>query len=336
MTPPPDDGAVRRMLSFWRRTVRGPSLGARIAIYDELAPTVGAGIGVREALHATAARHGGAKRHAVELLAEGLARDVPLSETMRANPDHFTPMESAVVSTGERSGRLDVAFRGASAQLDRAKNVRDRMLQAVAYPLVLVHCFILMCAIVASFQGRSFLAIALPSFVLFWGVVLGSVSAHAALRDRRGYARALHRLPVVGRVVRAGALARFARAFGALHGAGVPYGEALRVAADAGGDAELRAQTAVAVHALDRGATLPEALAVIDELPSEDRGLLVAGEHSGELESAAHRVATLEDERFDVAVKRASSVLPGVLVVIMGALVGFYAISFYANLYKGF
>ncbi len=328
-----DGGAIRRVRTFWRRTLRGPSPGARIEIYEELAPTLGAGIGLRQALRATAERHRGLKRRTVELLAAGLERDVSLSETMRANPDSFTRIEAALISTGERTGRLDVAFRGAAAQLERARGVRNRLLQAIAYPLLLVHCFILMCSVVRMFGGGSFVLTLVPSLIGFWGAVFVLASLHAANADRAAYARLIQRIPIVGRVVRAGALARFARALAALHGGGVPYDESLRVAAEASGNALLRADAAVAIHALARGAPLPVALEQITTIPSDDLGLLVAGEQSGELEAAALRVADLEDERFDVVVKRMASVLPGVLVAIMGVVVAAYAFSFYAGRY---
>ena len=328
-----DRGAMTRVRTFWRRALLGPSPGARIEIYEELAPTLGAGIGLREALRTTAERHGGIKRRTVELLADGVDRDVALSETMRANPDSFTPIEAALLATGERTGRLDVAFRGAAAQLERTRGVRNRLLQAVAYPLLLVHCFILMCSVVHMFGGGSFLLVFVPSLVGFWGTIFVIASLHAANADRPGYARFVHRIPIVGRVVRAGALARFARSLAALHGGGVPYDESLRAAADAAGNAQLRADAALAIHALSQGAPLPVALAQMSSLPSDDRGLLVAGEQSGELEAAAVRVANLEDERFDVVVKRMASVLPGILVAVMGMLVAAYAFQFYASQY---
>src|SRR6185369_15752041 len=153
------------------------------------------------------------------------------------------------------------------------------------------------------------------SFALLWGGILVAASVHAALSGSRSYARFLQAVPVVGSTVRTGSLARFARAFSSLHGAGVPYDEALRIAAEASGNAVIRTDAAVAVHALARGATLPEALTTMSFLPSDDRGLLIAGEQSGELESAAERVATLEDQRFDVVMKRATALLPGFLVL---------------------
>jgi type II secretory pathway component PulF len=334
MTETTDDrGAMTRVRTFWRRALLGPSPGARIEIYEELAPTLGAGIGLREALRSTAERHGGTKRRTVELLAAGLERDVAPSETMRANPDSFTPIEAALLSTGERTGRLDIAFRGAAAQLERSRGVRNRLLQAVAYPLLLVHCFILMCSVVRMFGGGSFILTLLPMLIGFWGTIVVIASLHAANADRPGYARFLHRIPIVGRVVRAGALARFARSFAALHGGGVPYDESLRVAADASGNAVLRADAAVAIHALSRGAPLPAALDQMTTIPSDDRGILIAGEQSGELEAAGLRVANLEDERFDVVVKRMASVLPGILVAIMGIVIGAYAFHFYAGQY---
>jgi type IV pilus assembly protein PilC len=326
-------GALGRVRTFWRRTLFGPSVVARIEIYEELAPTLAAGIGLREALQATTDRHSGAKRRAVELLSDGVERDVPMSVTMRANPEFFTLIEAAIVETGERTGRMDVAFRGAAAQLERAKAVRTRMWQSVSYPLLLVHCFILMCSVVRMFGGGSFLLLAVPSFALLWGGIFLVASVHAARQDSEGYARRLRSIPLFGSVLRVGSLARFARVFAALYGSGVAYGEALLIAGQASGDAVMCAEAVTAASALDRGASLPEALTRMPSIPSDDMGLLLAGEKSGELEGAALRVSVLEDARYDVSVNRMAGLLRNGLVVVMGCAVGLYAVSFYAKYY---
>src|SRR5262245_18888213 len=335
MTGDPPDTPLARVRAFWRRTLRGPGVGARIEIYEELAPTVGAGIGIREALDAGADRHGGAKRRALLLLADGLARDVPLSETMRASPETFSSVEAALVATGERTGRLDAAFRAAAAQLERARGVRNRIVQAVAYPTLLVHVFILMVSIVRASRNGSFFGSALPSFAAFWGGLFLLISGHVALSRSARYSQAIASLPVVGRVVRAGALGRFLRAFAALHGAGVSYEECLRLAAEASADGAVGADAARAAHHLAGGAPLAFALTQMATIPVDDRGLLLAGEQSGELEAAANRAAALEESRFDVVLKRATALLPGCLVVLIGIAVGWYAISFYAGLLQG-
>jgi type II secretory pathway component PulF len=332
--PPPTP--LSRVRAFWRRTLRGPGVGGRIEIYEELAPTVGAGIGIREALDACADRHGGAKRRALMLLADALARDVPLSETMRAHPETFSAVEAALVATGERTGRLDAAFRAAAAQLERSRGVRNRIVQAVAYPVLLVHCFILMCSLVRMFGGGSFLGIALPSFVAFWGGLFVLTSVHVALSRDARYSQILASLPVAGRVVRAGALGRFLRAFAALHGAGVAYEDCLRLSAEASADGAVGADAETAIRSLAGGAPLAFALSQMSTIPVDDRGLLLAGEQSGELETAANRAAALEESRFDVVLKRATTLLPGCLVLLIGIAVGWYAISFYAGIYKDF
>lgn len=341
MTPPPPVDAsapvppLQRVTTFWRRTLTGPSAGARIAIYEELAPTVAAGIGLREALRAVADRHSGAKRRAVELLADGLDHDVQLAATMRSAPAVFSPIEAALVATGERTGRIDVALRAAAAQLERDRDMRNRIIQAVAYPLLVLHCFILMCSLVRMFGGGSFLLLAVPSFLALWGGVFAVASLHAAFAGSPGYARWVERVPVLGAVIRAGALARFARAFAALHGTGVSYDESLSVSAEASGNAIIRSDAALAVYAVRSGQPFSVALATMKSIPLDDYGLLIAGEQAGDLEGAANRVAKLEDDRFEVVTKRATAVLPGLLMLVMGAAVAFYAISFYANLYGG-
>lgn len=330
----PTDGAVPSVRAFWRRTLSGPSVGARIAMYEEIAPGLGAGIGVREVLRTAAARHGGAKRRAIEILAEGVDRDAGLSATMLANPEHFTVLEAALVATGERTGRLDAAFRAAAAQLDKTRATRNRVIQACAYPLFLVHALVATMGMVHMFGGGSFLAVVLPAFALIWGGFVAVASINAAFAGRPGYRRFVERIPVVGAVVKTSSMTRFARAFAALHGAGMSHDESLRIAADASGSALLRADAAIACYALSKGQSLPAALTLMPSLPGEAQGILIAGEQSGELEAAAARVAALAEERGDVVAKRAITLLPGCLVLIVGLAVALLAFSVIGGYYK--
>jgi len=330
------EGALRRLRTFWRRTLFGPSVQARIEIYEELAPTLAAGIGLREALQSTTDRHSGAKRRAVELLSDGVERDVALSETMRANPEFFTPLESALVATGERSGRMDVAFRSAAAQLERSNSTRTRFVQACTYPLVLVHCLILIPSLgmIAVPRGvLAWLAFVLPALAVLWSVILGVTSVFAAFQGSPAFARLLARVPVVGSALKAAALARFTRAFSALHGAGVTYDETLLTAGLVSGHALIAQDANVAVDALRRGEPFPTALSMMRTLPSDDLGLLISGEHSGELEQSARRVAELEEARFDVVTKRALAVLPTVLVGLVGLAVAVLAFKVIGGYY---
>ena len=334
MTGDPPDTPIDRVRAFWRRTLRGPGVGARIETYEELAPTVGAGIGIREAVHFAADRHGGAKRRMLDLLADGLERDVPLSATMLRNPDVFSAVEAALVATGERTGRLDAAFRAAAAQLEKTRATRNRIIQATAYPFFVLHIFVLTLSIVRASGGHSFLATALMLLAVIWGTLLGVVSVHAAIADSPSYARFLGHLPVIGTALTSAALTRFSRAFAALHGAGMTYDESLRIAAEASGSPLLRAEAAVANDAMARGAPFPVAIAQMPSIPPEARGLLSAGEQSGELESAAQRVAALQEERGDVVTKRAISLLPGCLIALVGIAVGALYLSVMGNYLK--
>jgi type II secretory pathway component PulF len=178
-----------------------------------------------------------------------------------------------------------------------------------------------------------FLLAFVPPFLLLWTAIFLAVSLHAGLRGGRGYARFLESIPALGRALRAASLARFARAFQTLHGAGVSYDETLRVAAEASGHAAIAADSEEARTALLRGEPFPSALERMRSIPSDDRGLLVAGEQSGDLEAAAGRVAQMEEDRFEVAAKRAFSLLPGVLMILVGAAVAWFVFSFYLSRY---
>jgi type II secretory pathway component PulF len=76
------------------------------------------------------------------------------------------------------------------------------------------------------------------------------------------------------------------------------------------------------------------ALEQMPSVPSDVRGILTSGEHAGELESAAVRVAEFQEERGEVVTKRALALLPGCLVLIIGLAVAAWAFQVLGGIYR--
>jgi len=327
-TSPPFVVAVQQ---FWSRLVFSPWGHARAQLYQEIASLLGAGVGPREALDRLVAHHGTRVRSLLLPLAGSVQAGEPLSRGMAAHPERFTALEQALVMTGERSGRLDQAFVALSNQAEVSFARLRRIVLSTLYPLFLLHFALIVPPIGFILVSRgmgAYLGFVIPALVSLWLLFLVGISLHAGFRERAGYAQFLLSVPFVGRALQAGAVSQFTGALGTLHAAGMASHEALSLAANASGNAWMRAELGARATVVRDGHTLSEALIGARSIPSEVVSVIATGEHSGDLEVALAKTARLYGERFDVAAKA----LPGVLFVLGVVLVGMIVMGMALNL----
>jgi general secretion pathway protein F len=266
------------------------------------------------------------------VLALGVAvdRGEPLAPEMRGHPQLFSPLEIALVATGESSGRLDSSLRTLAAELERGKKLRNRLLQVGLYPVLLLHAALIIPTlgmVWAPYGFGAYLTVVLTGLLLFWGTLAALASAHAVFSRSAGYGRVLLRLPGLGAALLDTAVARFSRALSVLHGAGLPLHRCVFEAAEVSGNGWTRARLASAVPLLEAGSTLSDAIRPAGVLPPQVYGLLATGEQSGDLERSMGRAADLMEERAGHRLARGVAILPILLTLIVGLVVAIMALN---------
>lgn len=331
--PAEPKGLVPRVTAYWRRVFSGPGPARRQALYEELASMVRAGIGLREALGSLLDHVGNRDAAFLSPLARTVDRGEPLAPAMRADPDMYTALEASLVASGERSGHLDDALRSLAQQMERRVRLRNSVIGASLYPAIVVHVGILLptypiIVLVMKAGAGTYWAFVLLSLTLFWGSLIGGLSYHGAQSGTAAYGRRLARLPVIGAAAKSAALARFCRAFGALHGSGCGMDVALEESGRASGNGWLRDQFLAAVGAVRTGGSLSEALAPIDGLPREMLAAIETGEKTGSLSETMARLAKLNEERLETSMERVARLLPAILILIVAIPVAIFVMWF--------
>ncbi|MCE9634345.1 MAG: type II secretion system F family protein [Planctomycetes bacterium] len=300
----------------WRRWLQGPGLNARMFLYEELASLTGAGIAMREAVRDLAARSSGRRRRALEGLDHDLARGLTPGAAFMSRPESFAPVEAHLIASGERTGRYDRAFRDAAAEVERARKTQSKVLRAVAYPLFLLHFALLVPAYAILRQKTGPLTaqvVVCLALLAFWGLVVGGITLHLARRGRPAWGRAVATFPLFGEPARHAALARASRVAAALQDAGADLADSFDGAADASGNGWVAEDLRAACEDVRRGRTATESLSRVKAYGTDARSLLETGEKSGAIAEAFARIATIEDERFDGALRRAAVALNAIL-----------------------
>src|SRR4029079_3045674 len=137
----------------------------------------------------------------------------------------------------------------------------------------------------------------------------------------------LLRVPIIRIIVIKVAIARFARIFASLMGAGVTVLESLQVTAKAIGNHEIEQELLKAAAEVKNGKQLSQPLSKSRFFPPIVSQMLSVGEETGKTDVILVKVADFYEEEVDAVVGSLSSILEPVMIVVMGAMVGLIAAS---------
>jgi type II secretory pathway component PulF len=331
-----------RSLSFSRVMSRAEAA----SFVRELATAIQAGLPLVTALR-TIARQGrnATQRRMLDHLIDEVEAGRSLADAAESWGKPFGDMLVNLIRAGETSGRLPEVLTQAANLLDRDVALRRSILAATLYPMILG--FLIVVEIVPGILSQVHIppeALPLPTrivrglamFVSAWwwvivpsilALLLGAARAYARPGPRLAVDRTLLRVPVLGRLLRDVAVARFTRTLGTLTSAGIPILTSLQVVK---GTLNNRAMEHVIDEVCEQvaaGHTIAEPMERSGYFPPMLVQIVNLGERSGRLDEMLHQSAEAFESRTEISVKLLTTALPPVLVVIMACAVGFIVLS---------
>jgi type II secretory pathway component PulF len=218
---------------------------------------------------------------------------VPFSETLE-RLGLLDPGTRAAIRAAEARGELPGALRLASAETARRRKLRFRLLLGLAYPLFLLVAAVVVLPLPVAFgKGgvAAYLVRVAPRLACMGAALVLALVVIPRLRPSSPVRRAIRwigvRSPIAAQAALNDALSTFAGLLGACIKAGLPVRESLTLAAHAAGPHPAFAGAAERlVEAIDRGASLVDALRRIPAFPAADLAQVGTAELAGTLDSA--------------------------------------------------
>jgi type II secretory pathway component PulF len=256
----------------------------------------------------------------------------------------------ALLSVGEKAGRLDSTFRLlANYYATRAKIIRDAI-TGMLMTIVTLHVFLMvfpLSSLIGFVKGifDGDYSLCLPFVlgkILCFGILYGSVFVVAFLcQGGRGEgARAMVErvtqcVPVLRTAQRYLVLSRVAAALEALVNAGVSIVTGWEMAARASGSPSLQRLVASWKPKLEMGQTPGALVSEADYFPATFADLYATGEHSGKLDETLRRLQTYYQEEGFRTLKIFTGILNGVVYALVVVVVAYNIIQFWTNYYGG-
>jgi type IV pilus assembly protein PilC len=271
----------------------------------------------------------------------------------------FTEHLVELVRVGENSGTLEAAVTRGAEHLERMRNLRMVVLNAVTYPAIVlvlavgVTAFMLL-EVIPKIQrfltasGRALPAMtqalidvsravqnAVPyTLIALVALVIAFILIRRWPPGRLALDGAALRIPLIGGILRMAGTARFSRGLGILLESGVTLLNALGVVERLVGNRALAARVIAAKESILRGGTLAAGLLAGREfLPMLGRAVAV-GESAGTLSHVLSEVSRYHEGQLLVTVRRLSAFIEPAVILIVGGIVGFVYVSFFIALFS--
>ena len=274
------------------------------------------------------------------------------ADSLAKHPRLFSRLYVNMVKAGEASGVLEMILSRLAGFLERSKAVRDEVTSAMIYPLLLLlvgggAVVVMMNFVIPRFAQifadtkqlmplptRILLAISTFTTSYWWIflglIVVGWVALRAYLQTEEGRVRWDQwklELPLLGSLIREIEVSRFARTFGTLLQSGVPVLPAVSIVKETITNRVIAGAMSRLQEGAKRGEGISGPLRATGAFPSFSIHMAKVGEETGKLEEMLIKVADTYDERVRRTVKRLTSLLEPVLILTLGAIVGFIVLS---------
>ncbi len=323
-----------------------------------LAALLPAGLPLARALSVSANIAGAEVSSALHSIRRRVERGDDLAGALGEHPHLFPAHYVGMVRAGERSGELAGAFRRLAEQLDREAALRDKLLSASIYPMLLagvggLAVIVLLLFVLPRFvellegagatlpRSTALLLAVSTTAQRFWPIaILGGggllVLSGAYLRTEAGQragALAFLAVPIVSGLRRDALAGRFARLTAVLLGGGAPLLAALDDAAASMGDPLARGEAARIRTRVREGASFAQAVVESTLFPPVLGQLVAVGEEAGRVEEFLGRAADLFEDRTERMLQRLVTLLEPVMIIGFGVVVAVVAVSLLQAIY---
>lgn len=350
---------------LWQRLqeTRRPSLDDLILFSRQMYTLTKSGVPLIRGLNSLAeSTRNPALRGTLRDVVEALQGGRELAAALARHPQVFSPLYLNIIRVGESAGRLEEGFLRLYEYLQREKEIRNRIRQALRYPTIVVSFIAVAIAIVTLYVIPAFkgifdrfgqelplptrIILAVSDFMVEWwwlilgGLVAALIAFFAWIRTEEGRYRwdkfKIH-MPIVGGIVLRASLARYARAFTMTIRSGVPLTQALTLIARGVNNEYLGERIAGMRTGVERGESLYRTTVAAGLFTPLVAQMIAVGEETGKLDDMLEEVADFYEREVDYDLRTLSERIEPIMIIIIAVMVLILALGVFLpmwDLYK--
>ena len=330
-----------------------------VLITRQLATFVKVGVPMLEALAVLHEQTGSKEmKAALQDMMVDLGQGRPLSAAMSTHPRIFNRLYVDMVRAAELSGRLDIVLNQIADYMTRDDTAARRIKGAMVYPLiVLVLSFavitVLILFVLPAFVhlftefgaelplttrvllnvGRFFETYRWQVMIGLLAAIIGVTSLLQTLQGKRWRDRYIVKLPYLGKIIHYSIIERFLRTFSTMTHAGIPVTQMFDTTIESTGNLIFQERLRAVQEQMIAGEGFAGPLRQTDLFPPLVIQMIRVGEETGTLDATLDQAAQYYTSEIDFRTKSMIAIMEPGLVIFIGIIVAFVAISVISPMY---
>lgn len=340
--------------------IRPVNIVEKMFFARNLSVMIGAGLSLTRGLTALAEESTNPKFKKIILdINGGVVKGKSFAESLRIHEKVFGTLFINMVEVGETTGKLTLVLKLLANQMKKDYSIRKRVKGAMFYPAIIISALIIIGVLMMIYVVPTLsatikeLGVELPLTTkivigisdalvsyLIWFLAALSLAIFLfwrALKTARGKAifdRIILKAPIFGALIKKFNVARFCRTLAYLITSGVPVVKSLEITSSVLGNTLYRAAVREAAVEIQKGKQLNQILGrnreIFQPLVTQ---MIQVGEETGKISDMLLRLALFFEEDVTSTTKNLSTIIEPILMIFIGAAVGFFAISMLQPIY---
>jgi type IV pilus assembly protein PilC len=338
----------------------GPSQKDVANFTSQLAVMIRAGISIRSAIEGIADQATNPKfREMLQQMKKDVEGGKQFSDALMRYPKCFSPLYVNMVKASELSGGFSKMLDRIAVYLAQQIETRSMVIGAMIYPAIIgtmaigTTIFLLTFVLprfMVLFKGKEAalpvptkLLLAISNFLTnYWYVVIFAIGAAVwgvVLMLRTDWGRSHFdklklTVPLFKKMFRALYISRSLHTMGQLVNAGVPILDTISITAEIAGNTLYRRMWRAVYSAVKQGKKISAPLQKSPLLPRAVVQMINAGEESGKLGEVLDQVSEFYAKELKSVIKSVTAMIEPLMIVLMGSVVGFIAMSIILPIFK--
>lgn len=298
--------------------------------------------------------HNPAFTEVLQDLRESLDSGRELSAALRRHPKIFSMFYVSMVQVGEMTGMLDETFMRLYSHLEFEKQMNESIRGAVRYPIFVIVAMAAAIVIINMFVIPSFvkvfesfhtelplvtrLLIGFSNFMVhFWPLLLALlIGAAVGFRSyinttdgRYKWDKFKFKIPIAGKIIFKGTLARFARSLALAFKSGIPIVQGLTVVSMVVDNEYMRTRVEQMRDSVERGESILRTAVAAGIFNATVLQMIAVGEETGDMDGLMFEVAGMYEREVEYEVKTLSAQIEPIMIVSLGIMVLILALGIF-------
>ncbi len=360
--PKPESKRKKATTSGWDIFTTRFSIKDQVLFAKRLSFLVNAGVPILESLYILQEQtKGKGHKRVLERIIRDVANGSTLSTSLARHKYIFGDFAVNLIRVGESSGILGKNLNYLADELKKKSDLRRKAIGSLIYPIFITIATLLLTALLTVFIFPKILPIfssmnvTLPlstkilifisKFLQDHGLALAGVivvlaivyaTLHRKVAPFRFFMdRVMLRMPIMGNMMQQYNMANFSRTLGLLLKSGVPVMQSVAVVGDATRNMVYRRECYALAKRIEQGEQLSKYLKERgSKFPSILAHMVAVGEKTGKLSDTLLYLSEYYETEVDERTKNLSHTIEPVLMIFLGVMVGFVAVSVISPIYQ--